>query len=131
MNDYVATGQVKLVFWPVLNHGAASVYATVTMECAGLQSAELGWAVHHSLFENQSALWGADRDTLVNLAVEEGADQATFEACYDNQATVTHLQALDQIRVERGVYGQPFFQVNGQLFGGDAQLLGAIDAALP
>ena len=129
--DYVESGQVKLVFWPVLNHGNASVYATVAMECAGLQSAELGWAVHHSLFENQSQLWRADRDTLVGLAVAEGVDQAVFEVCYDSQETVIHLQELDRLRVERGVYGQPFFEVNGDLFGGDAQLISAIEAALP
>ena len=129
--DYVETGQVKLIFWPVLNHGNASVYATVTMECAGLQSAEIGWAVHHSLFVNQSNLWRAERDYLIQLAVAEGADQATFEACYDNQDTIIHLQNLDQIRVERGVNGQPFFEVNGQLFAGDSTLISAIEAALP
>ena len=131
MTDYVETGQVKLVFWPVLNHGSASVYATVTMECAGQQSAEIGWDVHHDLFENMSQLWQADRDFLVQLAVNAGADRTTFEACYDSQDTIIHLQNLDQIRIDRGVYGQPFFEVNGNLFGGDSQLVDAIEAALP
>ncbi len=131
LTDYVETGQVKLVFWPVLNHGNASVYATVTMECAGLQSAELGWAVHHSLFENQANLWGAGRDDLMQLAIDSGVDQAAFEACYDNPDTIAHLQHLDQVRVERGVNGQPFFEVNGQLFAGDSTLVRAIEAALP
>lgn len=131
MTEYVESGQVKLIFWPVLNHGSASVYATVTMECAGQQSAELGWLLHHTLFEDQAELWRADRDYLVQLAVDAGVDLATFEACYDSQETVAHLQKLDQTRVERGVYGQPFFDVNGNLFGGTTQLVDAIEAALP
>ena len=69
IRDYVETGQVKLVFWPVLNHGNPSVFSTLTAECAGQQDPDLFWSVHETLFENQGELWGADRDYYVQTAV--------------------------------------------------------------
>lgn len=118
VSNFVATGQVKVIFWPVLNHGSPSVYSTITAECVGQQSVEAFWAVHHHLFENQQDLWSADRDYYVDTAVTIGVDQAEFEACYDNPDTLSHVQKLDEIRRQWGVYSQPTFDVNGRVFSG-------------
>jgi len=107
-----------MVFWPVLNHGDPSVYSTLTAHCAGQQDPELFWTVHGVLFNNQSDLWRATRDYYVNTAVGAGADQAEFEACYDDPAQVAALTALDAIRRDRGVFSQPVFDVNGNVFAG-------------
>ncbi len=118
MQEYVASGKVKVVFWPVLNHGDPSFYSTLTSECVGQQDPALFWEVHELLFENQSQLWRADRDFYVQTAVSVGADQAAFEACYDGpQATATILE-LDSLRRERGIYSQPTFDINGSVQGG-------------
>jgi len=116
--NYVATGRVKLVFWPVLNHGNPSVYATLTAECVGQQSPDLFWVVHKYLFENQNDLWQADRDYYVNTAVAVGADQAAFEACYDGQDGLATVMELDAIRRDRAVFSQPIFDINGEIFVG-------------
>lgn len=116
--NYVDAGQVKIIFWPVLNHGNPSIYSTITAECVGQQSEAMFWDVHERLFENQRDLWGADRDYYVQTAVAEGADQAGFEACYDSPDTLAHVQNLDEIRRQWGVYSQPTFDVNGQIFSG-------------
>jgi protein-disulfide isomerase len=116
--NYVETGLVKVIFWPVLNHGDPSVYSTITAECVGQQSEELFWDVHHLLFENQRDLWRADRDYYVQTAVAVGADQATFEACYDNLDSLAQVQKLDEIRRQWGVFSQPTFDVNGRVFSG-------------
>ncbi len=116
--NYVETGRVKLVFWPVLNHGNPSVYSTLAAECMGQQDPDLFWVAHHYLFENQSALWGADRDYYVETAVALGADQATFEACYDGPTGLETILALDDIRRQRSVFSQPIFDINGQIFVG-------------
>lgn len=114
MAEYVETGQIRYIFWPVINHGLPSVYATVTMECAGQQDPALAFAAHHLLFENLDQLYGATRDYFVDTAVSIGADRDTFAACYDDPATVDHVMALDAIRQERGIYSQPVFSLNGQ-----------------
>lgn len=116
--NYVATGRVKLVFWPVLNHGNPSVYATLTAECVGQQSPDLFWVVHKYLFENQNDLWQANRDYYVNTAVAVGADQATFEACYDGEDGLATVMELDAIRRDRAVFSQPIFDINGEIFVG-------------
>ncbi|MCA9917774.1 MAG: thioredoxin domain-containing protein [Anaerolineales bacterium] len=116
--NYVATGRVKLIFWPVLNHGDPSVYATLTAECMGQQDPNLFWAAHEFLFANQNALWGADRDYYVNTAVSLGADQATFEACYDGPDGLATVLELDAIRRQRSIFSQPIFDINGEIFVG-------------
>jgi len=109
---------VKLVFWPVLNHGDPSIYSTVAAECAGQQDPGLFWAIHDVLFENQSDLWPADRDYYATLAESLGADRATFEICFDDGQALAEVKALDDARKERGILNQPTFDVNGQVFSG-------------
>ena len=116
--NYVETGRVKLVFWPVLNHGDPSVYSTLTAECAGQQDPALFWTVHEYLFANQADLWRADRDYYVNTAASLGADQAEFEACYDGPDGIAQVLELDDIRRQRGIFTQPIFDINGEVFVG-------------
>ena len=116
--NYVETGRVKLVFWPVLNHGDPSVYSTLTAECMGQQDPDLFWAAHEYLFENQADLWRADRDYYVETAVSLGADKAAFEACYDGPDGIATILELDTIRRQRGIFSQPIFDINGEVFVG-------------
>lgn len=118
VQDYVQSGKVKIVFWPVLNHGNPSVYATLTAECVGQQNPDAFWEIHEYLFTNQRELWNAGRDYFVEAAVGVGVDQQTFEACYDGSEGLATVMALDAIRRERGVFNQPVFDVNGQTFAG-------------
>ena len=118
IDNYVETGRVKLVFWPVLNHGDPSVFSTLASECAGQQNPDLFWALHEYLFVNQSDLWRADRDYYVNAAVSVGADQSAFEACYDGPDGIATVLELDNIRRQRSVFSQPVFDINGQVFVG-------------
>lgn len=125
---------MQYVFWPVLNHGDPSLYASVTAECVARQDMEAFWRVHRLLFEEQRQLWSADRDYFVDAAVRAGADQAAFEQCYDDGSGVDQVLILDTIRRERGIYGQPVFDINGQiLFGGQswATFQSVIDPLLP
>ena len=131
--DYVETGLVRIVFWPVLNHGDPSLYSTVAAECLGQQTPALFWAAHDVLFEKQDDLWSADRDYYANLAESLGADRAAFEACYGDEGALAQVRTLDGLRLERGIFGQPTFDVNGQVFAGLQNyefFQAAIDAAL-
>lgn len=128
---YVATGQVRLIFWPVLNHGDPSVYATIAAECAGQQAPALFWALHGTLFEKQDQLWSATRDDYIAEAAAAGAEPTAFAHCYDDPATRQHVLALDATRRARGIYSQPVFDVNGTFSAGTGALLSLIAAALP
>lgn len=116
--NYVESGQVKLVFWPVLNHGDPSVYSTLAAECVGQQSADAFWEIHELLFNNQRDLWTAGRDYYVNAAVSVGVDQTTFEACYDDPSALNTVLTLDELRRQRGVFSQPVFDINGEIIAG-------------
>ena len=118
ISDYVQTGQVKIVFWPVLNHGDPSVYSTLAAECVGQQSSDAFWTVHELLFTNQRDLWSAGKDYYANVAVTAGVDRATFEVCYDDPPSLEVVLALDNLRRQRGIFSQPTFDVNGQIIAG-------------
>lgn len=115
--EFVETGQVRFIFWPVLNHGNPSVYSTLTAQCIGQQDPALFWQAHDQLFARQGELWSAGRDWYVTFAADMGADQAAFEACYDTTG-LDEVMALDALRRERGVFSQPTFDIGGQLMSG-------------
>ena len=116
--NFVETGQVRLIFWPVINHGQPSVNATLAAHCVGAQDPALFWPMHRRLFEEQAALWRADLGFFIDAAAAVGADSDAFTACYGSQEALDTVFALDDIRQERGIFGQPFFDINGELLGG-------------
>ncbi|MCI0396247.1 MAG: DsbA family protein [Chloroflexi bacterium] len=118
VESYVNGGQVRLVFWPVLDHGNASLDSHAAADCIGRQSADAFWQIHDQFFANQNELWQADREYYVNAAVAVGVDQAAFEECYDGGTGHATVTELDSIRRERGIFNRPTFDVNGQLFFG-------------
>lgn len=113
IEEHVATGELRLIFWPVINHGNPSVYSSVTMECIGRQDVAKAWDAHNIMFENQASLWSADLDFYAGVAEQVGADRDSFVACYGSQEAIDHVMNLDQIRIDLGIMGQPIFDVNG------------------
>jgi protein-disulfide isomerase len=113
---------MKIVFWPVLNHGDPSLYATITATCVADQSIDAFWRVHKTLFESQGQLWSATRDDYINFAVGAGVDQAQFESCYDGGAGLDVVLELDATRRARGISSQPVFDINDQLLFGTQSL---------
>ena len=130
--DYVETGQLTYIFWPVLNHGNNSIFAHAAMDCVAHQDAKLGWDMHEVLFINQRSLWSASRDFFVEQASFVGADIPLFEQCFDSGEGVERVQALDAIRRDRGVRSQPVFDVNGDVVKGFGSTLNTLlDRHLP
>ena len=109
---YVKTGQVLLIFAPVLNHNDRSLQTHQAAECAADQGRF--WEFHNILFENQDSFWYGDiQATLKQLAADAGFDTAAFNACLDEQRHLDMVQAQDQIRINAGIRGQPVFNING------------------
>ncbi len=133
MEDYVRSGDVRLVFWPLLDLGTGSERSAVAAECVGRQDSALFWQMHTLLFERQLSLYLAGREFFVNTAVEIGAEQDAFEQCYDDESTLAVIRDLDTLRRERGISGRPTFDINGEIFSGlppYEQFQAVIDASL-
>jgi protein-disulfide isomerase len=115
--SYVKTGQLKLVFNPVLSHADRSYQTHQAAECAGEQGRF--WAFHDILFENQGLFWSGDiQATLKQLAAESGLDAGSFNACLDEQRYYDLIVSQDEIRRQRGIRGQPVFDINGEFLVG-------------
>ena len=134
----VAAGQVRLVFWPILDLGPNSLNAAATAFCAGEQDPAAFWAAHDTLFENQRDVYGADRQYFLDVAAGLGLDATVFATCYDGQPVRDQLAALDAARREAGIFNRPTFALVSA--NGTRRLIGAqpyqtfaaaIDALLP
>lgn len=134
VEEYVLVGDLKIVFWPVLNHGQPSVFSAATMACIGEQDIAAAFVAHDAMFEDQRSLYTADRDYYMAQAEAVGVDMTLFVDCYDSGRGVDTVLALDQIRLDRGIYSQPTFDLDGMLAFGAPPLdsfRDAIDQRLP
>jgi len=107
--NHVDAGEVRLVFWPILDLGPNSVNAATTAFCAGEQDPAQFWAAHDLLFANQGEVYGADRDYFLNVAAGLGLDANAFAACYDGEAVRAQLAELDAARRRQGITQRPTF----------------------
>jgi protein-disulfide isomerase len=121
---YVASGQVKLAFHPILDHGEASQRAQIAAECAGAQSPAAFWQMHDLLFERQGDVWSADVALLSGWAGELGLVPATFEACMADPAIADKVVRMEQARRDAGIRQRPSFDINGKLYAGALPLPG-------
>lgn len=117
VQNYVATGQVQLVFWHVLDH-RQSAQAHQAAECAGQQSPLDFWRMHDTLFERQGELWNLENATLVGFAADLELDTAAFESCLTDQSVADKIARMDQQRRDAGIRLRPSFDVNGQIIQG-------------
>lgn len=131
--DYVAAGQVALLFHHVIDHGASSSLAHRTAECAGAQESLAFWRIHDLIFERQGELWSATGQTMVALAEEIGLDGAALQTCLSDPAIADKVTRLDQQRRDAGIRLRPSFDVNGRIIQGGLpyeQLAAVLDVAL-
>ena len=132
--NHVESGEVRLIYWPMLDLGPNSENAAVAAFCAGEQDPSHFWAYHDTLFENQGSVYLAGRDFFVETAAALGLDGASFEACYDGDATRALVNDLDEARRSAGIRQRPTFDINGRLLLGAQPyetFAAAIDALLP
>lgn len=73
------------------------------------------------------AVWSEDRDvsdpeTLTALANEAGLDGAALVAAASSAEMQAALEATTQEAIDAGVFGSPFFKIDGELFWGQDRL---------
>lgn len=121
--NHVATGNVKMVFWPMLDLGPNSTNAAAAAFCAGEQAPAEFWRMHDYLFENQRSVYLANRAYFVQAAGALGLDGPAFEACYDGDAVREELRQLDDARRAVSVSQRPTFDIVSSV--GNQRLLGS------
>ncbi|NJN98505.1 MAG: thioredoxin domain-containing protein [Anaerolineales bacterium] len=115
--SYVKSGQVKLVFNPMIDLGQGSRQAHMAATCAGEQG--MFWPMHDLLFKHQNALYGSDvAQVSKDLAAQLPLDAAQFNTCIDEEHTADLVQSQDDRRRQLGIRARPTFDVNGQLIVG-------------
>ena len=100
----IATHQAARVFWWM--HGRSPEQA-VAFAHAGLRA-----------FFQQGRPLG-DREVLRALASEAGADADAAEAAWNDPAWKEHLKRENEAAIATGVFGAPFFIVDGEPFWGN------------
>lgn len=115
---YIRTGQVRLIFHDILDHGNSSLQASQAAMCAGEQGQY--WAFHDLLFAEQGRLFGGNTlQTTKDLAVELGTlDTAAFNTCMDEQRYAAIVQSNNEQRRAIGVRTRPTFDINGVFLAG-------------
>jgi protein-disulfide isomerase len=116
--NYVATGQVRLAFSHLVDHGEPSRLAHKTAECAGQQTPLAFWQMHELLYQRQGELWSATHETMMGLAAELGLDGTALRSCLDDAAIAEKITRMDQVRREQGLRTRPSFDLNGQIIQG-------------
>lgn len=109
--NHVLNGEVRLVFWPMLDLGPNSLNAAAAAYCAGEQDPAAFWAAHDNLFANQRDVYGAGRDYFLGLAGDLQLDVAAFTACFDGDAVRQQLTNLDATRRSQGIAQRPTFEL--------------------
>lgn len=131
--NYVTTGEVRIIFWPLLDLGQSSHDAAASVYCAGEQDPALFWSLYDLLFADRQT-YGGDRDYFINQAASIGADRDGFTTCFDAGEMHMLVSELNDERREDGVFQRPTFDINGQRLFGNVPydtFAAAIDTALP
>jgi protein-disulfide isomerase len=131
--EYVDTGQVRLVYRHLAFIGDESTWAAEASECANEQGRF--WEYHDKLYEEQAGEnEGAFKeDNLKRFAAELGLDTEQFNQCFDARVYRDQVQADINDARQRRINATPSLLVDGQYIqnGTNYQVLqAAIEAAL-
>ncbi len=118
-SEFVSSGQVRLGFHHVLDHGQASAWASMAVECAGDQAPAQYWHMHDLLFGNQGRLFRADKLAYNDFAHQLELDVVAFGACMAEDRYLAKIQAMDDERISVwSIRRRPSFVINGTVYTG-------------
>ena len=111
--EYIDTGQVKLVFRDFPVHGQPAVMIAMVAECAADQ--DKFWEMHVMLFERTEE-WSQSEDllgTFQSYAEELGMNQDELTNCLELGTPFERIREDYNVGVQDGVTGTPGFLING------------------
>ena len=115
IEDYVNTGEVKIVFKYSSGHGTGAPAHIVSLALYD-QDPKLFWEFHDLAFANQKDVSSLDK--MKSLAKELGADMDKLNEDIKNNNYNSQLQAEDAMGASNKVDGTPTFFVNGKKVSG-------------
>ena len=111
VNQQVATGKVRVVYYPVTlsGFGRPTELAANAFACA----ADEGKArpMHDALYTNFNQEWTTDE--LVELGRSVGLTSGSFASCVREETFADWVRSIDETATDRGVTGTPTVFVNG------------------
>ena len=119
--DQAAAGQIELEYRPIaiLDQSSSTDYSTRAANAAACVADQAGpeafQAMHDELFAQQPAEGGPGLpdDTLVELAVQAGADKDAVSSCVDDGTFEDWVAQVTDRASDDGVTGTPTVQVDG------------------
>jgi protein-disulfide isomerase len=116
LEEYVATGKVRLIYRDMAFLGQESIDAAVGARAAQqLLGGDGFWRFHDLLFHNQDGEnEGAfDRSVLGDMAVSLGIDRAAFLAALDDPKLIAAVRDETQSGAGQGISSTPTLAING------------------
>lgn len=110
--EYVDTGELKIVFQDFPLNGPDSVLAAQASRCAGDQGAY--WRYHDTLYEN----WGGERtgwitaESLRGIALESGLDIGDFDQCVGSGKHLGEVYDAYRYAQGTGIGATPSFVIH-------------------
>jgi protein-disulfide isomerase len=111
VEEYIATGQVNMVYKHFPIRGPDSMAASLASQCAGDQGKF--WEFHDMLFNNQEGEgsgW-ASAENMKGFASELGLDREKFDLCLDSEKYRSLVEGDLAFGQEIGVTGTPSFVI--------------------
>lgn len=129
---YIDTGKIHYVFREMLvgdqNEQAIAASGFLLARCAGKDKY---FQVIDATFKSQPGLFEDPNTVLAGIAKASGLDEAQFDACVRNEASLNALTVRVQNNATNGkVDATPTFVVNGKSLDPGYQPLAALDAAI-
>ncbi|WP_322512600.1 Rcas_1661 family thioredoxin-like (seleno)lipoprotein [Chloroflexus sp.] len=120
IEEFVATGQAKLVYRHLLQLGERSQLLAEASECA----ADHGkfWELRRELYARYNQLYFNTRETVVELAAGLGIPKDAFTACLDAHAHRAQVQADYAAAMAEGVYARPVFRIGNETLVGSQRM---------
>lgn len=120
IEEFVATGQAKLVYRHLLQLGERSQLLAEASECA----ADHGkfWELRRELYARYNQLYFNTRETVVELAAGLGIPKDAFTGCLDAHAHQAQVQADYAAAMAEGVYARPVFRIGNETLVGSQRM---------
>lgn len=129
-SEFVSSGQVRLGFHHILDHGQASEKASMAVECAAEQSLAQYWSMHDLLFSSQGSLFQADNAVYGNLAGQLDLDVTAFNSCMADETHLAKVRAMNEERIDSwSIRRRPSFVINDKVYAGGIPF-GAFEIAI-
>jgi protein-disulfide isomerase len=133
IEQYIRTGQARLVYRHLLQLGDGSRVLAEANECAGEQGRF--WEMRELLYREQDRVFAArDFGSVQPLAAQLGLDETAMQQCMDSGQFRAQVEADNAAAGREGVTSRPVMDINGQRLVGALplpQFQQVIEAAQP